>query len=296
MVMTVAQDINPGQPARRLPISAAGLILLTGLLSLVAPTVFSLSKQDWSTEQGEQGPLVLVLGLWLLWRVWPDVRRAGKPGAPAVAASAGLLAGLVYLLGRVADQILIETYGLYLLGLVAVYSLHGFRGMRAGGFAFFYLLFALPAPYTVMWTLTSHLRLWVTEAAVAFYHVMGFSIVRNGLDILVDQYDLAVKEACSGMNSLISLSAICLLYLHLRRRPPAWYYVALSAPIVAFAIAGNLVRVLVLIALTHYFGDAVAQSYLHQAAGAVTFMTALTGVIALDAVAAKALPSREPKP
>ena len=45
-------------------------------------------------------------------------------------------------------------------------------------------------------------------------------------------------------------------------------------------------RVLILIALTHYFGDAVAQSYLHETAGLVTFVVALLGVMAVDAVAA----------
>ena len=60
----------------------------------------------------------------------------------------------------------------------------------------------------------------------------------------------------------------------------------MAAPIIGFAVMGNFVRVCILIALTHYFGDAVAQSYLHETAGLVTFIVALLGVMALDAVAA----------
>ena len=41
--------------------------------------------------------------------------------------------------------------------------------------------------------------------------------------------------------------------------------------------------------LSHFFGDAVAQSYLHQSAGVLTFVVALLGVIAFDAVAADRL-------
>ena len=294
--MAVADGANSGQLKASLWAGAPGLVATAGLLSLLIPTVLALAKQDWSSEQGAQGPIVLALGLWLLWRAWPDVRRVGRPGSRIVMVASGLLGGLAYVLGRIADQVIIEAYGLYILGLVSVYGLWGLRGMRAAGFALLYLVFALPAPYTLVWMLTGHLRLWITEVVVAIYQGFGFSIVRNGLDILVDQYDLAVKDACSGMNSLISLSAIGLLYLHLRRRPPAWYYVALSIPIVCFAIAGNLGRVLVLVALTEGFGDAVAQSYIHQAAGAVTFLVALGGVIGVDALAASALRRREPQP
>jgi exosortase/archaeosortase family protein len=95
-----------------------------------------------------------------------------------------------------------------------------------------------------------------------------------------------VRDACSGMNSLVSLSAIGLVYIYLRRTPTWWYFAVMAIPIVALAIFGNFLRVLVLIALTHFFGDAVAQSYLHEGAGLVTFMGDLLGVIAIDAIVA----------
>ena len=287
--MSVADALGPERlwSPRRLRLPTA--VLAGGFVLLAGPTLFALGRQDWSTEQGEQGPIVLALGLWLLWRAWPKALSAGRPGSPVVGSVAGLFAASLYVLGRVSDQILIESYALYFLGLTTCYILVGTSGVRKASFALGYLILALPAPYTLVWALTSHLRLWVTQAVVATYQVAGFSIVRNGLDILVDQYTLAVKEACSGMNSLISLSAIGLLWLHLRRQPPAWYYAALVVPILAFAIFGNYVRILILVALTHFFGDAVAQSYLHETAGAVTFFTALIGVIATDAAFAWAL-------
>ena len=270
-------------------------VFWVGFAALAAPTLVENFHQSWSSEQGQAGPLVLGLGLWLLWRRWPDMRGAAAPASGWRVAGVASLAALAYVIGRVADQFIIESYALYALGMVAIYALLGSRSLAQGWFPLAYLLFALPVPYTVTWTLTSHLRLWVTEAAVATYQAFGFNIVRDGLNILVDQYELAVKEACSGMNSLISLSAIGLLYINIRRAPPWWYYAIMIAPIVALAVFGNFVRVLVLIALTHYFGDAVAQSYLHETAGLVTFLVALLSVIGFDAVAAPALINRTVK-
>jgi exosortase/archaeosortase family protein len=66
------------------------------------------------------------------------------------------------------------------------------------------------------------------------------------------------------------------------------------APIVAFAIFGNFVRIAIVVLLTHVFGDAVAQSLLHETVGFITFAAALGGVIALDALTGRWLARPEP--
>lgn len=277
-----------GRP--RVPnVSWQALALWAGLAALAVPTLVANARQSWSTEQGEQSPIVLAIGLWLLARRWPSMRAAAQPGSPLLAVGLAVLAATAYVLGRVADQFLIESYALYALGLVGLYALIGARGLARGWFALAYLIFALPAPYTLTWLLTSHLRLWITQAAVATFKAFGFSIVRDGLNILIDQYELAVQDACSGMNSLVSLSAIGLVYIYLRRSPRWWYFVVMAVPIVGLAIFGNFLRVCVLVALTHYLGDAVAQSYLHEGAGVLTFAADLLGVMAVDAIAAPVL-------
>jgi exosortase len=255
-----------------------------GLVILAVPTLLANARQSWSSEQGEQGPIVLAIGLWLLARNWPSMRRAATPG-PALFATACLLgAGIVYVLGRVWDQFEVETYGLYALALAGLYATIGLAGLARGWFPLVYLIFALPPPYALSWFLTSHLRLAITEAAVALFQALGLSIVRDGLNIMIDQYQLAVQNACSGMNSLFSLSAVGLVYIYLRRGSKWWYIAAMLPPILVFAVFGNFARVVVVIALTHYFGDATAQGILHEATGFLTFLVALVGVIAVDAI------------
>jgi exosortase len=257
-----------------------------GLTALAIPTLLANAQQSWSSEQGEQGPIVLVIGLWLLIRDWPNMRAAAKPGSAPLATCCFLGAGSIYVLGRVWDQFELETYGLYALALASLYAAIGLAGLARGWFALAYLIFALPPPYTVSWFLTSHLRLLITEATVALFQAFGFTIVRDGLNILVDQYELTVQNACSGMNSLFSLTAVGLVYVYLRRGSVWWRLAAMLPPIVLFAVFGNFVRVVVIVALTHYFGDAVAQGFLHEGTGVLTFLVAMTGVIAVDACAA----------
>ena len=275
------------RPLARANRPSAGLVLLAlGVAALALPTLVENAHQSWASEQGQAGPLVLAIGVWLAVRRWPEMKTMGRAGAPAVAIGSGLILGGLYALARVADQFLIESYALYGLAIIGLYALVGLRGLKVGWFPLVYLIFALPVPYTASWQLTSHLRLWITQCAVSLFQHLNFSIAQDGLDILVDQYRLAVKEACSGMNSLVSLSAIGFVYLYIRRSPPWWYLLAWVIPIIAFAVLGNFARVVILILLTHFFGDAVAQSFLHEGAGLAMFLVALLGVIGIDGLLA----------
>jgi exosortase/archaeosortase family protein len=53
-----------------------------------------------------------------------------------------------------------------------------------------------------------------------------------------------------------------------------------------------MVRVTVLVLLTYYYGDAVAQGFLHVTAGMMLFVLALLLVFALDAALQKLLARR----
>jgi len=274
-------------------------VLWLGVAALAIPTLIENVQQNWSLDQGAQAPIVLAIGLWLLFRRWPAMRAAGAPPTSAasrvLAITLWLATSAIYGLGRAGGQYLAESYALYGFLLIGIYALLGVRGLRVGGFPVVYLILALPIPFFISHALTTHLRLGITEAIVQLFQLLGFNIVKDGLTLMVDQYQLSVEDACSGMNSLFSLSAIGLVYVYLRRPGQALYYGLMLAPIVGFAILGNFTRIAIVVLVTHVFGDAVAQSLLHETIGFVTFSISLGGVIALDALAAPWL-TRRPTP
>ncbi len=299
-----ASNDKANSPPRRSAASVAWrrratlIVLWLGAAALAIPTLIENVQQNWSLDQGAQTPIVLAIGLWLLVRRWPAMRAAAAP--PMTASSRGLAIGLwlatsvLYGLGRVGGQYLVESYALYGFLLVGLYALLGVRGLWAGGFSLAYLVFALPIPFFISHALTTHLRLAITQASVDLFQLFGVTIVRDGLTLMVDQYQLSVADACSGMNSLFSLSAIGLVYVYLRRPGRPLYYALMLAPIVGFAIFGNFVRIAIVVLLTQVLGDAVAQSLLHETIGFMTFAVSLGGVIALDALTGRWLARRRP--
>ena len=278
--------------------SVPAMFALLGLAVLAAPTVLLIARASWTDEQSQQGPIVLAIGAWLLWRRWGEMRAAGAPGSLLLTLAGLTACGLAYAAGRLASLFLVEAYALYGFGICTIYALVGWRGLAKGLFPLVFLAFAAPVPFFVGFPVTTQLRLWISETTVAILRVFGVGAARDGLTLFIENYRIEIAEACSGMNSLLALTALGLCYVHIRRDPPFAFYLAMFPIIILFAIVANLVRVLCLALLTLWAGDAVAQGLLHETLGFIAFGVALSLTFMADAGLARiwlARARREPR-
>lgn len=260
------------------------IVLALGILAIAAPTMAFVARESWSTEQGAHGPIVLMTGLWLLVRLWPNALLVAKrPSAWRVGALLAVTLG-GYLLARIAQVVEVEGYLMYASLLAALYGVVGGQAMRQLWFPLFYMAFMFPPPDTIVYAITLPMKTGVSEVAIAILHALGYPIAGQGVMIYVGQYELLVAAACSGLNSIISLSAISLFYIYMRHEAEWRYAAFLVLLIVPVALIANLARVLILILLTYHAGDAAAQGFLHNFAGIVMFAVALLTIFALDAI------------
>jgi exosortase len=197
------------------------------------------------------------------------------------------LALAAYVYGRAYDFTTLEALGLYGAGLTMIQSRFGLPVMLRNWFPFLYLAFAVPLPGWYVDLATAPLKQFVSHVATEGLQAMGFPVINQGVTIFVAQYQLLVKDACSGMNSLIGLTAISLFYIYLSHGSSWRYSLFLTMLVIPIAIAANIIRIVVLVLLTYFFGDAVAQGFLHFAAGLVLFATALALVFAVDQLASR---------
>lgn len=262
----------------------ANPVLVAGILAIMVPTLLLVANESWSTEQGAHGPIVLATGLWLLAREWVKAQPLFKaPPAWQVAAFFLPLLAL-YFVSRVSH--IVETEGFLMYGLVVatMFSFVGGRAIKSMWFPLIYLLFVLPPPETLVAMVTNPLKIGLSEGAVKLLYMLGYPTASAGVTIQVGQYQLLVAEACAGLNSLISLSAIALFYVYLRHHANARYAFLMLFAILPVAIFANFVRILLLVLLTYHAGEAAAQGFLHDFAGMTMFMTALITIFAIDHV------------
>ncbi|MGH8618826.1 MAG: exosortase B [Burkholderiales bacterium] len=260
------------------------LPLALGLAVLYLPTFYGLNRTLWNEDEHAHGPLILLVVLWLFWKLRQDFfsaadRPATVPGALAL--GFGLL---LYVIGRSQSIVLFEVGSLIpvLAGLVLLTK--GAEALRRLWFPLLFIVFMVPLPFIVTDALTGPLKRQVSMIAEYLLYAAGYPIARDGVILIVGQYQLHVADACSGLNSMFSLSAIGLLYLYLMQHRSRWRNALLIASILPIAFAANIVRVVILILITYHLGDAAGQGFAHGFAGMVLFVIALLLLFAFDSV------------
>lgn len=263
--------------------------LWLGLAALFGATAVRFSQGLWQQPEYEHGPLMLLVALWLLWRERAAIAAAA---APARAWDAGTLlaaALVVYLLGVRLKAGYVENVGLGLSLAAALGMVGGRRLVGRCAYALLFVALATPLPSTWVFAATLGLKEWVSQAAESALHFAGYPVARDGVTLRIGPYNLLLADACSGMNSLVSLSAVGLLYVCVTARRSLAHLVLILASILPVAVATNVMRVLILTLITYHLGDEAGQGFLHEFAGFVMFLVALAGVMLIDAALSRAL-------
>jgi exosortase len=265
-------------------VSLADLALIIGVAAILLPTMIEVGQFNWTTEQGGHGPIVMAIGLWLLWREVKSSSAPRRPGNPVIGslALAGLLA--LYLVSRITGILEIEALAMYGALIVGAYMLFGGVLIRSVWFPLLYLALTLPPPDSVVAAVTQPIKIAISEWAVSLLYALGYPIASSGVTIQIAQYELLVAAACAGLNSIISLGAICLFYGYLRHRTNLLAFVVIALSVIPIAVFSNFIRVVILILITYYLGEAAAQGFLHDFAGLTMFAVALLSVFVIDSI------------
>lgn len=269
------------------------LVVALGLLALYGPTVNDLFKGPWAGDQHGHGPIVLAIGLWLMWRRGPEI--LALPDRPALGAGLAVLVPsvLLFVLGRSQDIIIFELGSC--IGVIAgcVLLLKGGAGLRPLWFGLLFLIFMIPLPGQVVDALTQPMKIAVSYVVEWILYHAGYPISRTGVILQIGQYQLLVADACAGLNTLFTLEAMGLLYMNLVRHESVIRNVTLAVLVVPISFTANVIRVITLTLITYYLGDEAGQGFLHGFAGMVLFLAALMLIMMADSVVRWMLPNRQ---
>jgi exosortase len=149
----------------------------------------------------------------------------------------------------------------------------GTERTRAIAFPLFFMVFALPIPLGLTETIHLVLRQITVAATSALLPLLGISIFTEGTTIHMANGAVEVADACSGFSTLYAAFAVATLTAYASDSTGRRLLVfVLAAPI---AIASNVLRVLLLIALITFRGEAALHTFLHPLSGMMTFALTL---------------------
>ena len=282
--VTPASDLSRTTTRRPSGPSSAELALLAaGLLAMYVPTYIVLDKTIWNIVGQGHGPIILALSLWLGYQRWSKLMAL--PEAPSLAGIGALVVGvLAYVLGRSQDILFLDVGSqIFILGgLILCYK--GVAGLRVMWFPLFFMLFIVPIPGSVVDQVTSPLKSAVSVVAEGILYKLNYPIGRSGVMLTIGPYQLLVADACAGLNSIFALEAIGVFYMSVVQHVNKARNILLAILILPISFVSNVIRVMALVLVTYYFGDAVGQGFVHDFAGILLFMVATALTIGVDSV------------
>ena len=246
------------------------------------PTYLKLAGNAWRTEQEGHGPLIMLAAAWLAWQQRGKLTSIELRPAPVAGWIILLLSLMLMAVTRSQDILMIEVATQIPVLLGCLLLIGGWPMARIFAFPLVFLVFSLPPPGWLLDSFTVPLKTWISDIVSDFLYDLGYPVAQNGVMIMIGSYELMVKDACSGMNSIFALSAIGVFYVHefVQNNPIRRLILILS--IVPITILANFFRVLTLVLGAYYLGVDRIEGLFHDLTGIALFVFALLLFFFLD--------------
>jgi exosortase len=255
--------------------------ILFALLISYAPGYRELAASLWNEQSYAHGPLILLAVLALIAARRAELYCLMLTPRP-LAGGLVLLAGLVMLWLGVMRSLpaWMATSHIPVFAGISM-MLWGARGLRTLWFPFLFLVFLIPLPAIFIEVMTWQMKEWIALSAVGVLQAFDYPVARSGMIILIGQYQMLIANACSGLHSILSLSALGMLYVYLAARHDRLRAMLLLGCVLPIALAANVLRTLVLLLVTFHGGDAAGR-YWHDLMGTIMFVVALAMLLLVD--------------
>ena len=274
----------------------AWLLAAFGFAVMYVPLYWWAANGIWQSDDHAHGALILAVMVWLFWGLRAQIAAVPARPQPLVGWLVFAIGLFLYVVGEV-FQISILGFGsqpFVVAGMLLL--LKGTGATRVAWFALFYFIFMIPLPGIIVDAVTGPLKNWISAIVVEILYRVGYPISRSGVVLTIGQYQMLVADACSGLHSMYSLSALGTLFMYIMARTSRLHNAIMVASILPIAFIANIVRVMILVLITYHFGDEAGQGFLHGTAGMVLMLVALVCFFALDALLARILLRDAAKP
>ena len=292
----------------------AWLIVTAALAALYWTTLAKLGVDWWTDENYSHGLLIPFIIGFVLWTNRNDlaasdlVSRSGSILGLTVTAAGILLLAL----GVLGSELFTQRISFVVVAAGIVIYAGGKHLFRICGVFFVLFTLAIPLPQIVFNKIALPLQFLASKIAVWGIRLFDVPTVRKGniIDILpagaMQTISLEVVEACSGIRSLMTLTAIALLlgfFTRSKQRLSDGMISGMTVPdlvrtgilmllSVPVAVLTNAVRVSATGWLTYLYGVRASEGTLHELSGLVMYVAALGILLALNAGLRKAFEGR----
>lgn len=230
---------------------------------------------EWmANDYYSHGILIVPVAVFLIiQRFRNDKELVYDPGRRSVYGMLVLAAFLLLYLYFLQDRALYLA-SFAMIGMLAglVWAIAGGAVLRKLAFPIGFLVLMVPLPQVDRVTLPLAMFTGVCSGSLVQFFGLDVTIVGNA--VTLPNANLEIGAQCSGVNSLIALTALMVLTAYLLDGP-VWSRVALVVLAIPLAILGNILRVATLLVVARAWGAQAAFSFYHDYSGIAFFIAVL---------------------
>ena len=262
-----------GLEARELAAAATAALLLLAFGPALRWMYEQWTHSVWINNHGIFIPFVVAYMVW-------DVLKHFR-GEEATGHAAGIALIVIGLVLSAIDTSVQTHYlgilGLFIAGPGFALAVLGVRRTIALRYAFVVALMMIPVPFSLGTPLM--LRDITAIGVEQLLHAGGVAVFREGTVLHLARHQFIVADACSGFSTLYASIAMALiLTVHTK---VTWRRFAILGAAIPFAIAANILRVLLLVVVSLVFGSEILETPIHEGSGVAVFFLVIVGLGAL---------------
>ncbi len=234
----------------------------------------------WFTrEEYSHGVLIPFITAFLIWQKKDVLERMSFDGSWA-GVVVTLLGAVIISTGNISAITAIMQYGfvIALAGFALAYM--GWRGFKEIWIPLLLLFFMIPFPDVIIQDISRNLQLISSSIGVWIIRLFGISVYLEGNVIDLGVYKLQVVEACSGLRYLFPLMTLGFVCAYIYKAT-LWKRAVVFLSTIPITIFLNSFRIGMIGVLVEYWGQSMAEGFLHDFEGWAVFM-ACTGILVLE--------------
>jgi len=218
------------------------------------------------------GILVPFVTAYFIWQKREELQKTPVRRAPGslVLFAFGIA---LYLVSSILRVYFSSAISMLIVLVSLILYFYGTKVLRKIAFPICFLIFMVPLPLYVIVNISFKMKLFAAAIAAHLLNALGLYAIRDGSVIKLHSTFVIVDDVCSGLRSLISLSALGCIFAYIVN-VPMYKRVLIFLTTIPIAIITNVCRVVLLSTLAEMLGVETIQGLLHNVTGFLVFALA----------------------
>jgi exosortase D (VPLPA-CTERM-specific) len=235
--------------------------------------------EQWSKDEYSHGYLLPIITAYFIWQKKNELSRIEFKGS-WIGLGLFCLGLLGFMIGELSTLFTIIQYSFLLVLGGLLLSVMGWTAFRIILVPLCILFFMVPLPNFLYNSLSAYLQLISSKLGVEVIRLFDISVFLEGNVIDLGQFKLQVVEACSGLRYLFPLMSLGFIAAYLYKES-FWKKAVIFLSTIPITVLMNSFRIGVIGVMVVYWGQEMAEGFLHDFEGWFVFM-ACTVVLVLE--------------